>query len=238
MKEMCNIKYEDYDKITDKVMWLGTGTALYFTTELYYLKKTKDGEFDKYNFHKEISYKYKNTNKIKIIRNFTYYFSIDLNTKFANTKVFIGPNEIYFLLFNLKEVLNWFIGENGINKIFMKNSDGKLFIPSHPDSIKVKLLYNTYIEFEAAIELINGYEVIGVKCYLNNDVTFFFMTSDTVFSLYHMLSTSNMYMMAQNMLNYINRPDYGTNIYAINSNKNTNQSFFNRVGAKENGRQY
>jgi hypothetical protein len=45
-------------------------------------------------------------------------------------------------------------------------------------------------------------------------------------------------MMAQNMLNYINRPDYGTNIYAINSNKNTNQSFFNRVGAKENGRQY
>ena len=69
--------------------------------------------------------------------------------------------------------------------IFLKNKDGKLFIPTHPDPIRVNLAFGNYIEFEPAIYDINGSETIGLKTYLNNDSTFFFMSSDTLFSLYH-----------------------------------------------------
>ena len=84
----------------------------------------------------------------------------------------------------------------------------------------------------------NGHETIGVRAFLNNDSTFFFINSDTLFSLYHMLSTCNMYGLAQNMLNYIGRPEYGTNSYNImtgenkQSGKNNKMSFFDKVGAK------
>ena len=59
-----------------------------------------------------------------------------------------------------------------------------------------------------------------------------------------MVSTCNMYSLAQNILNYIGRPEYGTNSYnmitGVNSNDNrpsqqskyNNVSFFDRVGAK------
>ena len=125
-----------------------------------------------------------------------------------------------------------------MNTIFSKKN-GKLFIPTHPEPIKINLAFGTYIEFEPAIDSSSGYEVIGVKCYLNSDGVFFFMNSDSLFSLFHMVSTCNMYSLAQNILNYIGRPEYGTNSYNMNNitdNKSqvkfNNTSFFNRVGAK------
>jgi hypothetical protein len=242
MAEMCKLIYNDYDRIVDKVMWLGFGTVLNFNVDLFYIRKDiKTGEKIKENFHKEIMYKQNDEDsyRVKISRDFTYYFSIDLNRKDLKDRVIITPNDIYFVLFNLKKVMKWFIGEDGVNNIFMKNKSGRLFIPTHPDSIKINLSFNSYIEFEPAIESVNGYDTIGVKVYLNNDGTFFFMNSNTLFSLYHMLSTSNIYIMAQNMLNYIGRPEYGTNSFnmnetytnSVNSNKS---SFFNRVGAVSN----
>ena len=244
MQEMCTLVYNDYDRISDKVMWLGLNTTLNFNVDLFYQRK--DGYTNdrvKENFHREFIYKMNPNDisyRVKIVRDFSYYFSIEYNTKELKERIAIGPENIYFVLFNLKKVMQWFIGEDGINTVFSKK-DGKLFIPMHPETIKINLSFGTYIEFEPAIELINGYETIGVKVYLGNDGIFFFMSSDVLFSLFHMLSTCNMYALAQNMLNYIGRPEYGTNGYNINTGtaingsnkKNINKSsFFERVGAK------
>lgn len=242
MPEMCNLVHNDYDRITDKVMWLGFSSTLNFNIDLYYFKKDiKSNEKIKENFHREIMYKINESEpyRVKILRDFTYYFTIEYNTKDIKEKAIIGPEQIYFLIFNLKKVIQWFIGENGVNTIFSKR-DGKLFIPSHPEPIRVNLAFGNYIEFEPAIDVSSGYEVIGVKTYLNSDGVFFFMSSDTVFSLLHMLTTCNMYTLAQNMLNYIGRPEYGTNSFNMmnmgsnfnNQNKYNNKSFFDRVGAK------
>lgn len=235
MPEMCNLIHNDYDKITDKVMWLGFGVVLNFNIDLFFMKNNGTHEKTKENFHREYMYRVDSDSpyRVKIIRDFNYYFSIEYNTKEFKERVVIAPNNIYFLIFNLKKVMKWFIGDNGVNNIFKKNN-GKLFIPTHPDPIRVNLAFGNYIEFEPAVSMYNGYETIGVKAYLNSDGIFFFMSSDTVFSLYHMLSTCNMYGLAQNMLNYIGRPPYGTNSCnlsetAINYN---NKSFFDRVGAK------
>ena len=245
MTDMCKLVHNDYDRISDKVMWLGFGATLNFNVDLYFIRK--DGinkDKVKENFHKEYLYKLnpEEPYRVKIARDFNYYFSIDYNNKNIKERISIGADQIYFFIFNLKKVMQWFIGENGINTIF-KKKDGKLFIPNHPEPIKISLAFDNYIEFEPAIDNNSGYETIGVKTYLNSDGIFFFMNSDTVFSLFHMLSTCNMYALAQNILNYIGRPEYGTNshimgysnnTYSQNRNTNNTPSFFSRVGAKEN----
>lgn len=240
MPDMCTLIHNDYDRISDKVIWLGFGVTLNFNVDLFFQRKDiKSMEKIKENFHREYIYR---TNpddpyRVKIIRDFTYYFTIDYNIKNIKERVVIGPDQIYFFIFNLKKVMQWFIGENGINVVFSKNKDGKIFIPSHPEPIRINLAFGNYIEFEPAVDINNGYETIGVKVYLNSDGVFFFMSSNTLFSLYHMLSTCNMYELAQNMLNYIGRPAYGTNSYNISETnspqiKFNNKSFFDRVGAK------
>ena len=246
MPNMCNIIHNDYDRISDKVMWLGFGATLNFNVDLFFKRKDNvSKENIKENFHREFLYKLNQddgTYRVKILRDFNYYFTIEYNLNNIKERATIGPDQIYFFIFNLKKVMQWFIGENGINTIFSKK-DGKLFIPTHPEPIKINLAFDGYIEFEPAIDSSSGYEVIGVKCYLNNDGIFFFMNSDTLFSLYHMVSTCNMYSLAQNILNYIGRPEYGTNSYnmvtGVSSNNNRpqqqptqNLSFFDRVGAK------
>ena len=239
MPEMCNLVHNDYDRIADKVMWLGFGATLNFNVDLFYYRKDINGK-DKYkeNFHKEYIYRtaQDSPDRVKIIRDFSYYFSIDYNIKDIKERAIITSNQIYFLIFNLKKVMQWFIGENGVNTVFSKKN-GKIFIPTHPEPIKISLAFGNYIEFEPAVNNVNGYETIGVKTYINNDAVFFFMDSDTLFSFYHMLSTCNMYSLAQNMLNYIGRPEYGTNSFNMNTIENSfvnsnNKSFFNRVGAK------
>lgn len=241
MPEMCTLIHNDYDRISDKVMWLGFGATLNFNIDLFFMKRNNlTGEKNKENFHREYIYKNNPDDpyRAKIVRDFTYYFSIEYNVKNIKERVVIGPEQIYFIIFNLKRVMQWFIGENGVNIVFSKNKDGRLFIPTHPEPIKIDLAFGNYIEFEPAINMIDGYETIGVKTFLNNDGIFFFMTSDILFSLFHMISTCNMYALAQNMLNYIGRPMYGTNsfnMYTGEANNYQNKpklSFFNRVGAK------
>jgi hypothetical protein len=238
MPNMCNLIHNDYDRITDKVMWLGFGATLNFNVDLFFQRKDiKSNDKIKENFHREYIYKINKDDpyRVKILRDFNYYFTIDYNIKDIKERVTIGTNEIYFFIFNLKKVMQWFIGENGVNTIFSKK-DGRLFIPTHPEPIRVNLAFGNYMEFEPAVNSGNGYDTIGVKVYLNSDGVFFFMSSDSLFSLYHMLTTCNMYTLAQNMLNYIGRPEYGTN--AINIGENTqnkynNVSFFDRVGANK-----
>ena len=245
MPEMCNLVHNDYDRISDKVMWLGFSTTLNFNVDLYFQRKAgMSNEKIKENFHREYMYRTKPDDpyRVKIIRDFTYYFSIEYTSKDQKERVLISPEHIYFVIFNLKKVMRWFIGEDGINTVFSKRSDGRLFIPTHPEPIKINLSFGNYIEFETAIDSSTGYDTIGVRTYLNNDGVFFFMNSNTLFSLFHMLSTCNMYELAQNMLNYVGRPPYGTNSYNINTGESTGNnyqnkpvnklSFFDRVGAK------
>lgn len=240
MPEMCTLVHNDYDRISDKVMWLGFGATLNFNIDLFYLRKDlNSNDKIKENFHREIIYKTDPNDtsyRVKILRDFTYYFSIEYNTKEIKERIPIGPENIYFVIFNLKRVMQWFIGEDGVNTVFSKK-DGKLFIPVKPEPIKINLSFGKYIEFEPAVDNSNGYETIGVRMYLGNDGIFFFMSSDTLFSFLHMLTTCNMYALAQNMLNYIGRPEYGTNSFNMetgsggSTGKYNKPSFFNRVGA-------
>ena len=243
MKEMCKITHNDYYRICDRVMILSKEVTLDFIVDLFFINdyKTKN----KINFHSEYGF-YNNDGKynININRNFNYFLKFNFkkwyNNSVSKSNAVITINNIYFLIFKLDQVLQWFKGD-GVNNIFAKK-DGKIFIPTMPNPIKINLAYDTYLEFEPCIMNDNEQGVIGVKTFVSSDSACFFMDVNVLFSFYHMIKNFNMYLAAQNMLNYIGRPDNGTNFTDLsnsminikNKKVNDNSGFFNITGAKKN----
>lgn len=227
--EMAEIVYSDYDKISDLCMYLSSEYVLKFYVELY-KKSNKRGRI---HFHNEVGYDNGDGLRVNVSREFNYYLSIESISRNNNgiksqTRIYI--NDIYFLKAKLHKVFSWF---NGNKSIFAKK-DNNIFIPSIPESIIVHLTFDNYLEFEPGVININQEQLIGVKIYLGNDVSGFFMDVNTLFTFMNFIDNFNMFQSAQLMLSYIGAPSPGTNYYAINNTNNKNKrSFIEITGSQE-----
>lgn len=234
MNEMVKIIHNDYEKISDTCMWLSNEFMLKFNVEL---NKHSD-KYGKSNFHKEIGYQVNGEYRVNIIRDFIYYLSIESIHRSAEgnkLQLRITINDIYFLKYKLEEVIQWFINKKYEN-LFMKK-DGRIINTIKVDPIIVNLAFNNYIEFEPSIFSFENSpeQITGVKVYLNSDNISFFMNVNILFGFKYFIDTFNMYQSAQNMLNYLGRPDNGTNYTGYEQNYKQikeSQSFFNRVNAE------
>lgn len=226
MNEMIKIKHQDYGKITDVCMWLSNNYILKFNVELI-KHKSKD------NYHKEIGYNINGCYRVNINRDFDYYLSIESvkrSDEGNKLQLRIGINEIYFFRYNLHGVSSWFTNKS-YESLFIKK-DGKIIMPIKVDPIRINIMFNNYIEFEPSIcNLDNGDQIIGVRVYLNSDGVSFFMSANNLISFTYFIDTFNMYQSAQLMLNYLGRPENGTNYFGYEQ-QSSNQGFFSRINAK------
>lgn len=234
MKELCTIIHNDYEKISDNCMWLSNDYILKFTVEL---NKHND-KYGKINYYKEIGYSINGEYRININREFIYYLSIESvkrNIDGYKLNIRIGLNDIYFLKYKLEEVISWFTNKQYEN-LFAKDNNGKIVMTMKPNSIIVNLSYNNYIEFEPSIFVFeNSDQSTGVKVYLGSDTNSFFMNINTLFGFKYFIDTFNMYQSAQNMLNFLGKPEYGTNYFEYSPVKSKQtEGFFNRINAKSN----
>lgn len=240
---MVKIIDQNYEKISDTCLWLSGEFVLKFNVELY--KKSKQGQ--RYNFHKEIGYTVDDQLRININRDFISYLSIEsIKRDGAGNKVQIriDQNNIYFLRYRLHEVANWFISKE-YESLFIKK-DRKIYITQTVEPIKIQVMFGNYIEFEPAVITYPGMieeQTNGVNVYLNNDGVCFFMSVNTLLNFMYFIDTFNMYQSAQLMLNYIGRPDNGTNISFTNNsflssqprniqNQNNNIGFLSKNAKK------
>ena len=234
MNEMVKIIHNDYEKISDTCMWLSNEFMIKFNVEL---NKHSD-KYGKNNFHKEIGYQVNGEYRVNINRDFIYYLSIESvhrNMDGNKLQIRITITDIYFLKYKLEEVIQWFVNQKYQN-LFMKK-DGKIITTIKVDPIIVNLAFNNYIEFEPSIFSFenNPEQITGVKVYLGSDNISFFMNVNTLFGFKYFIDIFNMYQSAQNMLNYIGRPENGTNYTGYEQNykqRKESQSFFNRVNAE------
>ena len=92
-------------------------------------------------------------------------------------------------------------------------------MPMSVNSIKLTgLMFDKYLEFEPSIlEFENGEQMIGVRIYINSDANSIFMEISRFLGFKDFIENFNMYQSAQLMLNYLQRPEYGTNLYDIES---------------------
>lgn len=244
---LCSVVHNDFEKIIDTVMWISNNYILKFNVIL----NRYNDRFGRQNYHKEIMYQKSNSqyNCINIDRNFDYFLTIESVKKDQDglkNNVMIRNSDIYMLKYKLSLVEQWFTSENNKNMFAKKNN--RIFMPRAVEPIKLSnLAGDKYLEWEPSIfECNNGDQLIGVNMFIGSSYDKTFIPFDRFMAFKYMIDTFNMYQNAIILLNYIGRPEVGTNMYSMadsfgenigegvhvkkNISNNNSLSFFDRVG--------
>lgn len=211
---MSEITQDIYEKISDEVFTLGRNTTLRFNVSL----STKDANGNRVHYHKEYKYqsKYREIeNAITVRRKFDFYLSIENIFKPDNggQKEFIriGSCEIINFKIFIQTAIKWFNDEKFSSMYAVKNN--KLIMMGRPEDIKLSNLpMNKYLIFEAIVCGQENKLYPGVRLYLSSKTNYVDMSVDRLMGLFYTVSTFNLYQSGQLMLNYIQRPVFGTNI--------------------------
>lgn len=205
------IRMTQYNKISDLVMTVGQNCVLKFNVVLNY--EGKDGNIE--NFHKEFQYYSKrfSANQYTISRKFEYYLSLENshpNDIGFKESIYIGVCEIMMFKFMIKSVMDWFFDPQYSD--MYGNKDGRLVLMKSISPKRV-VLRGKYVEIEPMV-YIDQYESsdFGVRIYLNSDTNYTEIPFNRLCGLYYIIDSFNLYESAITLINYLQRPDLGTNL--------------------------
>jgi len=227
--EVIKFMHQQYEKISDDVYYIGNNAVLKFNVSLAH--KAEDGT--RYPYHKEYEYsssKYSNIdyNLVTMKRNFDYFISIENAKKTdSNDKeyIMIRIEDMYYVLNQLKMAYRWFTDKEFIN-LYKYDDKKKMIIFNRPDSICISnLAMDKYIKLDPIVlEYSNGVQQGGIRMTLSNEGNYVDIGIPKFEGLLYTLSTFNMYECAQNVINYLQRPELGTNSYKFNNAQDTSNS--------------
>ena len=211
-----------YEKITDDLCILGVNTVLRFNVSM--ANKTQDGL--KKLFHSEFEYranKYSNLNTIcSIRRSFDYFLSIEnlrANQDGVKEFIMIRIQDILYVREQFELATKWFRDSKYENLFAM--TKGKLVMLGRVEPIKILgLAMNKSLMLEPiVITYDDKNQTTGVRLYLSSKDNYVDMSIDKFMGVVYLLSSINMYESAQLLLNYIQRPELGTNSFNMNNSK-------------------
>lgn len=206
---MQPIEFNDYDKISDDMMYLGNNISLRFNVLLS--RKSSLTDNTRRFFHSEFRHKSKfndfNTS-ISIKRSYSYYISIDVGGEKWESSVMIRIQDILILRDLLSRVTKWLIDGKTFELI-----DGSLICHKRK-SIKLENMPDgKYILFDPVIIEYNSIQRSGIRMTISSSDVYVDMNTDVFFGFKYLIDTIDMFSCAQNMLNYIGRPpEYGYNL--------------------------
>lgn len=206
------------DKISDDIYAIASNLVLRFSVSL---SKVANGK--RYHFHKEFEYPVDKVDDMRsfvtIKRNFDYFLSIENIQKENGKKVFIriGPQEFMLFKRGLEEVVSWFTDQKH-SKLYATDRGKLVLMPPIPDYTVTGLSMGKYITFEPAIidrGMANADKSPGVRIILSDPSIFVEISLEKFMGLYYIISCFNMYQAAITLLNYLERPEFGTNRVSI-----------------------
>lgn len=203
------IEYIDYDKISDDLCWLGNKCIVRMVVKL--ANKGKDGT--RYHFHKEYKYETSYSNKkeaMTIRRSFEYYISID-SLEYKESSVVITIRDILLLRMQINEVFKWFY-----DKTFALKNGKMIILEKKPPIIVDGLLGGKSLIFEPIIYTDwEEKQSKGVRISLGDKNIFTDVPVNVFAGFMYVINSIDMFTAAQNMINYIGHPDFGTNLFAF-----------------------
>ena len=203
------IEYIDYDKISDDLCWLGNKCIVRMVVKL--ANKGKDGT--RYHFHKEFKYETSYTNKreaMTIRRSFDYYISID-HLEYRESSVIISIRDILLLRMQMNEAFKWFY-----DKTFAMRNDKMVIFEKKKPIIVDGLMGNKYISFEPIVYIDwDDKQSKGIRVTLGNSEIFTDVPVNVFAGFMYVINSLDMFTAAQNMINYIGHPDFGTNLFTF-----------------------
>lgn len=210
------------DKISDDVFAIAPNIILKFNVSL---SKVSNGK--RYHFHKEYEYPSHNQDipsLVTIKRSFDYYLSIEGQQKdLDGNKLFIriGPTEYFMIKDGLERVISWFNSPEYRN-LFM-HDNGKLIMTAPIPSHRIDCLpMHKYIDFSPTIidkGIANADKCPGIRIELGSQSCCVNITLDKLMGLYYIISCFNMYQAALSIVNYLERPEFGTNRFVMDMSR-------------------
>lgn len=210
--------YLKFDKVSDDVYAISPSVILKFTVAL---SKISGGK--QYHYHKEYEYPNKTICKplVTVKRSFDYYLSFESNQKLdTGDKLFIriGAQEILRLISAMDQVVRWF-NDKEYAKLFITDKGKLIMAPPIPNDIIVAgLPMDKYIIFSPTIVekgYANADKEPGVRITFGDPILTTDITLDKFMGLKYTVSNFNLYQAGAILLNYIGRPNAGTNRYVI-----------------------
>lgn len=218
MKDL--FKQLSYDKISDDLCLLGYNTVLRFNVGLS--KPTQEGK--RYHYHQEYEYstnKYIDTNKLMTIRRqFDFYMSIEnlrQNDSGIKEYIMIRIQDIIYVRQMLNLATKWFTEYDDLfavkdNKTILLGNVNPIFIDG--------LASGKYLKLEPTVITYNNDSTTsGIRMYLSAPDNYVDMSIDRFMGLVYLIDSINMYESAQLLLNYLQRPEFGTNLYSFDNRK-------------------
>lgn len=209
------IEFLDYDKLSDDVLYLGSKCYLRMNVSL----STKKEPDQRYHYHKEFCYDspYGGDKKklVSIKRSFNYYLSIEMTEASHRMAVMILPQDMILFRSKLTEVRKWF--DDGTFGI--KNND-IIIVRTTQSIILDGLTEQKYLKFDPVVMVFdNGEQTPGMRLSLGSGKgnAFVDITVDKFYALLYIINELNMYQSAIELINYLGRPNYGTNLYEMES---------------------
>lgn len=225
------INRSDYEKITDEVMRIAPNVNLRMNVVLNYYT----GENKRTNYHSEIEYYSNkvNANVVNIRRTFDYFLTIE-NVYTKGDYIRIGINDIVKLRLALHQAYKFFTDPKYKNLYAKK--DGEIFLMMNPDPVIITgLTMDKYLKFEPSLFTnFRGEAERSLRMYLSSESSFCDIPVNRLDGFINIIDSINLFQSAQLMLNYIERPEFGTNLYTHNTEPDAEQdaNFHGKDGRK------
>lgn len=223
------ITFFDYDRISD--------TLIYFSQDIIFRFNVQLSKKDKYDhrnfFHKEYEYmsKYSDTKyAYSIKRDMTFYYSIDDNRNYMNG-VMIGINDVYLLdMFIKNNILPWYIGDKSIYGNSPDNNG--LIIKGKWRPQQFALSDYKYMTFMPIVLTYDDNKTnFGIRLVINKEDNFVDIDLNKFLAFYQIISKTDMYSVASNMVNYVKTMPYNVNSIILHngSGNSTSKSYFGSI---------
>jgi len=208
------LNFEDYDMVSDLIDWLGHSIQYKFIVKL--ASKEKDGT--RSSFHREYSYKssYSDVDMVNSIkRSFDYYITLESLNK--ETYIQIRPQNMIMIQNVLNQVYMWLMNDS---LWAIKNK--ALVVKGKPAPLVISNLpMGKWISFELISIEYNGQYDKGVRIGLSDESQYTDVRIDQFMGFVYFMSSINMYQAALEIINYVQRPAFGTNMVTFDNNQGT-----------------
>lgn len=201
------MEFTDYNKISDVVLHLGGRSYLKMNVVLSHLGIDNVRRY----FHSEVE----SENGFKINRSFNYFLSIEKSgTEGDFASVMIRAQDMILLQNSFEQMSNeWFKVDGGV---FQFKGSKLICLKTRPIIIK-GLAGDKYLQFDPIVfqPEDGGAVASGLRITLSEPDKFIDIDIDRFYGLWYSIKSIDLFGLAQNMVNYLGRPEFGTNLYTL-----------------------
>lgn len=192
----------EYDKITDDLIFLGNGGIIQMIVQL----SNRDKNGIRESFHHEYAYIKNGENLNSIKRNYRFFMAI--SKPYDKASVMVTINDIILFREKINRACKWF--DDGT--FVIKNNELKLMNASRKIVAISGLMESKWVTLNPVIIIKEDQtQIMGIRMNLY-DTSFIDITIDNFYGMKYLFETIDMFTLASNMVSYLGRPEFGTNM--------------------------